>query len=135
VRLEVFGVPGLPEVAEGDDIAALVPTDAVQDGDVLVVTSKIVSKAEGRVLVADDREKAIDAETVRVVARRTHARGETRIVETRQGLVLAAAGVDASNTRPGTVLLLPEDPDASANRRLSIVLLREAPPVPPGQHL
>jgi coenzyme F420-0:L-glutamate ligase/coenzyme F420-1:gamma-L-glutamate ligase len=116
VRLEVFGVPGLPEVAEGDDIAALVPTDAVQDGDVLVVTSKIVSKAEGRVLVADDREKAIDAETVRVVARRTHARGETRIVETRQGLVLAAAGVDASNTRPGTVLLLPEDPDASARR-------------------
>ncbi|NVI91259.1 coenzyme F420-0:L-glutamate ligase [Actinomadura sp. BRA 177] len=116
MRLEVFGVPGLPEVAEGDDIAALVPVDAVQDGDVLVVTSKIVSKAEGRVLVADDREKAIDAETVRVVARRTHARGETRIVETRQGLVLAAAGVDASNTEPGTVLLLPEDPDASARR-------------------
>lgn len=116
MKIEVFGVPGLPEVAEGDDIAALVPADLVADGDVLVVTSKIVSKAEGRVLVADDREKAIDAETVRVVARRTHARGETRIVETRQGLVLAAAGVDASNTRPGTVLLLPEDPDASARR-------------------
>jgi coenzyme F420-0:L-glutamate ligase/coenzyme F420-1:gamma-L-glutamate ligase len=116
VRIEVFGVPGLPEVAEGDDIAALIPAGLVADGDVLVVTSKIVSKAEGRVLVADDREKAIDAETVRVVARRTHARGETRIVETRQGLVLAAAGVDASNTRPGTVLLLPEDPDASARR-------------------
>lgn len=116
MRLEVFGVPGLPEVGEGDDIAALMPADAVRDGDVLVVTSKIVSKAEGRVLVADDREKAIDAETVRVVARRTHARGETRIVETRQGLVLAAAGVDASNTAPGTVLLLPEDPDASARR-------------------
>ncbi|NEA25898.1 coenzyme F420-0:L-glutamate ligase [Actinomadura bangladeshensis] len=116
MRIEVFGVPGLPEVAEGDDIAALIPAGLVADGDVLVVTSKIVSKAEGRVLVADDREKAIDAETVRVVARRTHARGETRIVETRQGLVLAAAGVDASNTRPGTVLLLPEDPDASARR-------------------
>jgi coenzyme F420-0:L-glutamate ligase/coenzyme F420-1:gamma-L-glutamate ligase len=116
VRIEVFGVPGVPEVAEGDDIAALVPAELVRDGDVLVVTSKIVSKAEGRILVADDREKAIDAETVRVVARRTHARGETRIVETRQGLVLAAAGVDASNTRPGTVLLLPEDPDASARR-------------------
>ncbi|MGW2312645.1 coenzyme F420-0:L-glutamate ligase [Actinomadura luteofluorescens] len=114
--IEVFGVPGLPEVAEGADIAALIPDGTVEDGDVLVVTSKIVSKAEGRVLVADDREKAIDAETVRVVARRTHARGETRIVETRQGLVLAAAGVDASNTRPGTVLLLPEDPDASARR-------------------
>ncbi|WP_242889334.1 coenzyme F420-0:L-glutamate ligase [Actinomadura litoris] len=116
MNLNVFGVPGLPEVAEGDDIAALLPTGTVRDGDVLVVTSKIVSKAEGRVLVAADREKAIEAETVRVVARRTHARGETRIVETRQGLVLAAAGVDASNTAPGTVLLLPEDSDASARR-------------------
>ncbi|XVQ12254.1 coenzyme F420-0:L-glutamate ligase [Spirillospora sp. CA-255316] len=118
--LRIFGIPGLPEVTEGADIAALVadaaPAGALEDGDVLVVTSKIVSKAEGRVLVADDREKAIDAETVRVVARRAHARGETRIVETRQGLVLAAAGVDASNTEPGTVLLLPEDPDASARR-------------------
>ncbi|QFG21716.1 coenzyme F420-0:L-glutamate ligase [Actinomadura sp. WMMB 499] len=114
MNLQVFGIAGLPEVAEGDDVAALVPADSIEDGDVLVVTSKIVSKAEGRVLVADDREKAIDAETVRVVARRAHARGETRIVETRQGLVLAAAGVDASNTAPGTVLLLPEDPDASA---------------------
>ncbi|MFC5754436.1 coenzyme F420-0:L-glutamate ligase [Actinomadura rugatobispora] len=118
--LRIFGIPGLPEVTEGADIAALVadaaPAGTLADGDVLVVTSKIVSKAEGRVLVADDREKAIDAETVRVVARRTHARGETRIVETRQGLVLAAAGVDASNTKPGTVLLLPEDSDASARR-------------------
>jgi coenzyme F420-0:L-glutamate ligase/coenzyme F420-1:gamma-L-glutamate ligase len=114
VNLQVFGLPGLPEVKEGDDIAALVPADMLEDGDILVVTSKIVSKAEGRVLVADDREKAIDAETVRVVARRTHPGGETRIVETRQGLVLAAAGVDASNTEPGTVLLLPADPDASA---------------------
>jgi coenzyme F420-0:L-glutamate ligase/coenzyme F420-1:gamma-L-glutamate ligase len=124
-RLEIFGVPGLPEVREGDDIAALVaaaltrdqtPAPAPADGDVVVVTSKIVSKAEGRVLVADDRAKAIDAETVRLVARRAFPGGETRIVETRQGLVLAAAGVDASNTPPGTVLLLPEDPDASAAR-------------------
>jgi coenzyme F420-0:L-glutamate ligase/coenzyme F420-1:gamma-L-glutamate ligase len=123
-RLEVFGVPGLPEVREGDDLAALVVNavarqehdHALRDGDIVVVTSKIVSKAEGQVLVADDREKAIDAETVRVVARRRHPKGETRIVETRHGLVLAAAGVDASNTAPGTVLLLPEDPDASAER-------------------
>jgi coenzyme F420-0:L-glutamate ligase/coenzyme F420-1:gamma-L-glutamate ligase len=107
---EVFGVPGLPEVREGDDIAELIAAAGLRDGDIVVVTSKIVSKAEGRVLVADDREKAIDAETVRVVARR----GATRIVQTRQGLVLAAAGVDASNTEPGTVLLLPEDSDASA---------------------
>ncbi|WUI00624.1 coenzyme F420-0:L-glutamate ligase [Spirillospora sp. NBC_00431] len=116
MKVEVFGIAGLPEVGAGDDIASLIPAEAVADGDVLVVTSKIVSKAEGRVLVAGDREKAIDAETVRVVARRVHAGGETRIVETRQGLVLAAAGVDASNTAPGTVLLLPEDPDASARR-------------------
>jgi coenzyme F420-0:L-glutamate ligase/coenzyme F420-1:gamma-L-glutamate ligase len=81
------------------------------DGDIVVVTSKIISKAEGRI-VHGDRESAIDKETVRVVARR----GPARIVETRHGLVLAAAGVDNSNTRPGTVALLPEDPDDSARR-------------------
>ncbi|HEU5156265.1 MAG TPA: coenzyme F420-0:L-glutamate ligase [Streptosporangiaceae bacterium] len=120
--LEIRGVAGLPEVREGDDIAALIaaataaPAAALGDGDIVVVTSKIVSKAEGRVMVAADRAKAIEAETVRVVARRSVPGGETRIVETRQGLVLAAAGVDASNTPPGTVLLLPADPDASAAR-------------------
>ena len=77
----------------------------------MVVTSKIISKAEGQAVRAD-REDAIDAETVRVVA----TRGPTRIVETRHGLVLAAAGVDASNTPPGTVVLLPQDPDASARQ-------------------
>jgi coenzyme F420-0:L-glutamate ligase/coenzyme F420-1:gamma-L-glutamate ligase len=116
-RLEVIGVPGLPEVREGDDIAALIAAAGdVAAGDMVVVTSKIVSKAEGRVLVAADRDKAIDAETVRLVARRAFPGGETRIVETRHGLVLAAAGVDASNTPRGTVLLLPEDPDGSAAR-------------------
>ncbi len=114
----VWALPGLPEVRPGDDLAKLI-ADAVAgdgteqglvDGDVLLVTSKIVSKAEGRVVEAVDREAAIDAETVRVVARR----GPLRIVENRQGLVMAAAGVDASNTPAGTVLLLPEDPDASA---------------------
>jgi dehydro coenzyme F420 reductase / coenzyme F420-0:L-glutamate ligase / coenzyme F420-1:gamma-L-glutamate ligase len=116
---QVWALPGIPEVAPGDDLTKLV-ADAVTapglpglaDGDVLVVTSKIVSKAEGRVLRADDREAAIDAETVRVVARR----GPVRIVETRHGFVMAAAGVDASNTPAGTVLLLPEDPDGSARR-------------------
>lgn len=116
MSLEIFGLDGIPEVRENDDLAALIARSALADGDILVVTSKVVSKAEGRILVADDREKAIEAETVRVVARRRHPRGETRIVETRQGLVLAAAGVDASNTAAGTVLLLPEDPDASAAR-------------------
>ncbi|QDQ11928.1 coenzyme F420-0:L-glutamate ligase [Streptomyces spectabilis] len=108
----VWAVPGLPEVRHGDDLAKLI-ADAepgLADGDVVLVTSKIVSKAEGRVVAATDREAAIDAETVRVVARR----GTLRIVENRQGLVMAAAGVDASNTPAGTVLLLPEDPDASA---------------------
>ncbi|MFD7296984.1 coenzyme F420-0:L-glutamate ligase [Streptomyces sp. NPDC059897] len=107
-----WAVPGLPEVREGDDLAKLIAAaePGLVDGDVLLVTSKIVSKAEGRVLRADDREAAIDAETVRVVARR----GPLRIVENKLGLVMAAAGVDASNTPAGTVLLLPEDPDASA---------------------
>ncbi|MEU4873040.1 coenzyme F420-0:L-glutamate ligase [Streptomyces sp. NPDC021608] len=108
----VWAVAGLPEVRPGDDLAKLIAAaePALADGDVLLVTSKIVSKAEGRIVRADDREAAIDAETVRVVARR----GALRIVENRLGLVMAAAGVDASNTPAGTVLLLPEDPDASA---------------------
>lgn len=112
--VEILPVAGLPEVQEGDDLAALLAGAGPRDGDILVLTSKAVSKAEGRVVRGTDRERAIEAETVRLVARRTHPGGETRIVETRQGLVLAAAGVDASNTPPGTVLLLPEDPDGSA---------------------
>ncbi|MET9845455.1 coenzyme F420-0:L-glutamate ligase [Streptomyces ossamyceticus] len=108
----VWAVAGLPEIQQGDDLAKLIAAaePGLRDGDVLLVTSKIVSKAEGRTVEAADREAAIDAETVRVVARR----GALRIVENRQGLVMAAAGVDASNTPAGTVLLLPEDPDASA---------------------
>ncbi|MEW2086993.1 coenzyme F420-0:L-glutamate ligase [Streptomyces sp. NPDC005283] len=108
----VWALPGLAEVRPGDDLAKLITAASPElvDGDVLLVTSKIVSKAEGRIVEAADREAAIDAETVRVVARR----GPLRIVENRQGLVMAAAGVDASNTPAGTVLLLPADPDASA---------------------
>jgi len=106
-------VTGLPEITAGADLAALIAAAApgLRDGDILVVTSKIVSKAEGRV-AAIPREAAIEAETVRVVARR----GPTTIAQTRHGLVLAAAGVDESNTAPGTVVLLPEDPDESARR-------------------
>ncbi|GAA0992792.1 coenzyme F420-0:L-glutamate ligase [Subtercola frigoramans] len=116
----VYAVEGIPEVIEGDDVAELIGTaidasDLVPEaGDILVVTSKIVSKAEGRSVLADDRETAITAETVRVVATRRHPGGVTRIVENRQGIVQAAAGVDSSNTPAGTVLLLPIDPDASA---------------------
>ncbi len=108
----VWAPGGIPEVTAGDDLAKLIAAaePGLADGDVLLVTSKIVSKAEGRIVRAADREAAIDAETVRVVARR----GALRIVENRQGLIMAAAGVDASNTPSGTVLLLPEEPDASA---------------------
>ena len=115
--LGVRALPGIPEIAAGDDLVALIAAAAagtLVDGDILVVTSKIVSKAEGRVVVAADREHAITAETVRVVATREHAGGATRIVENQLGIVAAAAGVDASNTTAGTVLLLPVDPDASA---------------------
>ncbi len=125
--LVVAGVPGVPEIAPGDDLAAMVApllesvawpdgSTGLRDGDVVVVTSKVVSKAEGRIVAADDREDAITAETVRVVATRVTPRGVTRIVETTHGLVMAAAGVDASNTAAGTVLLLPVDPDESARR-------------------
>jgi coenzyme F420-0:L-glutamate ligase/coenzyme F420-1:gamma-L-glutamate ligase len=109
----VLPVTGLPEVAAGADLAALIAAAApdLRDGDIVVVTSKVVSKAEGRVS-AIPRDQAIEAETVRVVARR----GPTTIAQTRHGLVLAAAGVDESNTAPGTVVLLPEDPDESARR-------------------
>jgi coenzyme F420-0:L-glutamate ligase/coenzyme F420-1:gamma-L-glutamate ligase len=112
-------VTGLPEVRPGDDLAALLAgAVGLRDGDVLVVTSKVVSKAEGRVVTAA-KEDALAGETDRVVARR----GPTAIVRTRHGLVMAAAGIDASNTEPGTLVLLPEDPDASA-RRLREELLR-----------
>jgi len=109
----VAPVTGLPEITPGSDLAGLIAVAAqgLDDGDILVITSKIVSKAEGRVLAAS-REQAIEAETARVVARR----GATTIAQTRHGLVLAAAGVDESNTAPGTVVLLPEDPDESARR-------------------
>ncbi|WP_129336779.1 coenzyme F420-0:L-glutamate ligase [Cellulomonas endophytica] len=123
--MSAWAPAGLGEVRPGDDLPALLvallradaardPARAPADGDVLVLTSKVVSKAEGRVVAADDREDAITAETVRVVATRAFPGGVTRIVENRLGLVMAAAGVDASNTPGGTVLLLPEDPDASA---------------------
>jgi coenzyme F420-0:L-glutamate ligase/coenzyme F420-1:gamma-L-glutamate ligase len=79
-----------------------------------VVSSKVVSKAEGRVVRAESREAAVTSQTVRVVAERVTPRGLTRIVESRSGPVMAAAGVDASNVAPGTVLLLPEDPDGAA---------------------
>ena len=115
--LSVFVLEGIGEIVAGDDLAIIIAEtygSLLVDGDILAVTSKIVSKAEGRQVAAADREQAITDETVRVVATREHPGGVTRIVENRQGLVLAAAGVDGSNTPDGIVLLLPADPDASA---------------------
>jgi coenzyme F420-0:L-glutamate ligase/coenzyme F420-1:gamma-L-glutamate ligase len=118
--LEIHPVTGIGEVEPGADLAALIMAAApwIVDGDVLVVTSKIVSKAEGRLVEvpADGpardaaRDAVLAAETVRTVA----SRGPTRIVETRHGLVMAAAGIDASNVSPTRLVLLPVDPDGSA---------------------
>ena len=103
---------GLPEVREGDDLAALLAAAAqFEEGDVLVVSHKIVSKAEGRVLRGVEKLDAVLSEARRILRRRD----SLVIAETRHGLVCASAGVDASNApEPGSLVLLPLDPDASA---------------------
>ncbi|SNY28535.1 coenzyme F420-0:L-glutamate ligase [Paractinoplanes atraurantiacus] len=120
--LEIRPVRGIGDVVAGDDLADLITAAApwLADGDVLVVTSKIVSKAEGRLVEvpADGPERdaaraaALESETARVVARR----GPTTIVQTHHGFVMAAAGIDASNVDKTHLVLLPADPDASARR-------------------
>ena len=128
--LSIFTYAGIPEITAGDNLGEIigdsvaVSSEGLQDGDILTVTSKIVSKAEGRQVAARDREEAITSETVRVVASREHPGGVTRIVQNKQGLILAAAGVDNSNTPDGTVLLLPEDPDASAAKLMTVLRAR-----------
>src|ERR1051325_5505367 len=120
--LEVLPGRGIGDVTAGDDLATLITANApwLRDGDVLVVTSKIVSKAEGRLVEvpADGpereaaRQRVLAAETRRVVARR----GPTTIVQTHHGFVMAAAGIDASNVDKTHLVLLPADPDGSARR-------------------
>jgi coenzyme F420-0:L-glutamate ligase/coenzyme F420-1:gamma-L-glutamate ligase len=114
VSVELVPIEGLGEIEAGDDLAAILaePLEALdlRDGDIVVVTQKVVSKAEGRIVAADDRTEWVARESVRVVARR----GDLVIAETRHGLICANAGVDASNVAEGTLSLLPEDPDASA---------------------
>lgn len=111
-HVELLSPDGLAEVQAGDHLAALIAgAITVQHHDIVVVTSKIVSKAEGLVR-SGDREESLIAESVRDVARR----GRTRIVRTHHGLTLAAAGIDASNVVAGSHILLPRDPDASARR-------------------
>lgn len=116
---------GIAEITEGADLGALVAEVAAKvewpdgstglaDGDIVVVSSKVVSKAEGRSVPSPDRERAIDDESIATVATKQTPHGVTRIVRTRTGLVLAAAGVDASDVPGDRVLLLPVDPDVSA---------------------
>lgn len=118
--IEILPVTGLPEFRPGDDVAAAIVDRApwLRDGDVLVVTSKIVSKVEGRLVPApqdpEERDAArrvlVDQEAVRVVARK----GRTLITENRLGIVQAASGIDGSNVDGSELALLPENPDASA---------------------
>ena len=118
--VELLPVPGLPEFRPGDDLAAALAMAApwLRDGDVVVITSKVVSKCEGRIVPApadpqardDLRRKLIDAEAVRVLAHK----GKTLITENALGLVQAAAGVDGSNVGATELALLPVDPDGSA---------------------
>lgn len=120
--VEILPVPGLPEFRPGDDLAAAIAGAApsLRDGDIAVITSKVVSKCEGRVVAAPPdpeerdalRRKLIESEAVRILARK----GRTLITENRHGLVQAAAGVDGSNIGTTELALLPEDPDASAAR-------------------
>jgi coenzyme F420-0:L-glutamate ligase/coenzyme F420-1:gamma-L-glutamate ligase len=116
MTIELIPLEGLPEIEPGDDLAALLEPSlaekAARDGDVVAITQKVVSKAEGRIVPAEDRAAWIERESVEVVARR----GDLVITRTRHGFVCANAGVDASNVRKGFLTLLPEDPDASAER-------------------
>lgn len=122
--LQILAVEGLPEVRSGDVLAALVAEacdgrrgPVLADGDVVVVTQKVVSKAEGRLVDldpddADARRRLVEDEAVRVLRRR----GDLLITETRHGFVCANAGVDLSNVDTGRAALLPVDPDRSARR-------------------
>ncbi len=121
-RLEIVPVPGLPEIAAGDDLAGLIidacqASEPLQDHDVLVVSQKVVSKAEDRGVKVDPddplaHKPLVVAESARVVRRR----GELIISETEHGFVCANAGIDRSNVAPDIALLLPVDPDRSARR-------------------
>jgi coenzyme F420-0:L-glutamate ligase / coenzyme F420-1:gamma-L-glutamate ligase len=130
-ELTISTVRGLPELRAGDDLARLIVERAeLEDGDVLVAAQKAISKIEGRVVRLDEIEPSAEAlalasdgdpRKIELVLREARdivrARGSLVIAETRHGFVCASAGVDASNTpEPGTLVLLPLDPDASAAR-------------------
>ncbi|MBF6210992.1 coenzyme F420-0:L-glutamate ligase [Nocardia puris] len=119
-ELTIRPITGLPEFRPGDDLGERIAAAApwLADGDILVVTSKIVAKAEGRIVTAptdpEERDSArrelVDQEAVRVLARK----GRTLITENKLGIVQAASGVDGSNVEQGELVLLPADPDGSA---------------------
>jgi coenzyme F420-0:L-glutamate ligase/coenzyme F420-1:gamma-L-glutamate ligase len=123
-RLEVFGIEGIGEIRAGDDLAGHIagaavagPGTALADGDVVVVTQKVVSKAEGKLVAIDpadplSHKPLVEAESVRILRRR----GELVISETRHGFVCANAGIDLSNVERGYAALLPDDSDRSARR-------------------
>ena len=118
MSIQIFPVEGLPEVQPGDDLAGLIAGQAtLQDDDVVVVTQKVVSKAEGRLVDIDPddllaHKALVERESVRVVRRR----GDLIISETAHGFVCANAGVDLSNVERGKAALLPVDADRSARR-------------------
>lgn len=115
--MRVLPIKGIPEITPGVDVAEAIAnaagTDGIADGDVIVVAQKIVSKAEGRVVSAEDKQAIVVDESRRILRRTS---GGTIIAETHHGHVCANAGVDASNVAPGTFALLPLDPDLSARR-------------------
>ncbi len=118
--VQIFPIEGIPEISPGDDVAAAVLAAveaaevALEDGDVLVVTHKIVSKAEGRIIDASDEaayRAAVEAEAKSIIRRR----GDLVITQTRHGFICANAGVDRSNVTGDRAVLLPIDPDRSAH--------------------
>ncbi len=117
--LEIRPVVGIGEVRPGDDLAGMLAkaADDLQDGDVVVVTQKVVSKAEAQLVPIDPNDpqskaKIVEGESVRLLRRR----GDMVIAETRHGFICANAGVDLSNVEHGWAALLPENPDRSARR-------------------
>lgn len=131
-RLQVWGVTGIGEIAVGDQLGDVIaeacsgePNGPLADGDVLVVTQKVVSKAEGRIVDVNpddplDHKRVVEAEAVRILRRR----GDLLITETRHGFICANSGVDLSNVERGRAALLPLDSDRSARRIRDIVRAR-----------
>lgn len=132
-RVEVLPVVGVPEVQPGDDVGALVLTallrrhDDLHDGDILVVTSKVVSKADGLVAAESDRADLVLQESSRVVTERRTSTGLTRVVAATAGPVMAGAGIDASNVGDHDALLLPHDPDDRARSVRAQLIAAGAP--------